>query len=60
MSDRIECSVGLAMPNQIDMDNTVSVGDFTIAGEAIEDKSETLIAFHIAGTLEEFIQHRTD
>jgi hypothetical protein len=40
--------------------DAVGVLDSAVPGEAVEHESETLVAFHIAGTLEEFIEHRAD
>jgi len=42
------------------MRNTVGKFEFAIAFEAVGYQGESLVAFHIAGTFEEFVQHRTD
>jgi hypothetical protein len=40
--------------------DTVGVGEPAIPRETIQHKRKSLIAFNIAWTLEEFIQHRAD
>ena len=53
----IEGAIGLTFTSQIHMCNAVCKNQFAITGETIEDQGESLIAFHIAGTLEKFIEH---
>jgi hypothetical protein len=48
------------MTNKIDMQDTVCIRYFAIASESIEDQGESLIAFHVTRTLEEFIEHSAD
>jgi hypothetical protein len=38
----------------------IGVGKFTVAGEAIENQRESLVALHIARSFEKFIEHRAD
>lgn len=56
----IERAIGLALAGQIYVDDAIGVFDFVVAGEAIQHESESLVAFHVAGTLEVFIKHCTD
>jgi hypothetical protein len=42
------------------MHDAIGVFDFAVTGEAVEHKREPLIALHVAGTLEIFIEHGTD
>jgi len=39
------------------MSNTIGKDKFAITGETIEHEGEALIAFHIARTFEEFVEH---
>jgi hypothetical protein len=41
------------------MSNTIGKDQFAITGEPIEYEGKSLIAFHIARTFEEFIEHRS-
>jgi hypothetical protein len=50
----------LAAACEIDVGNTIRIFQFGIACKAVEHKSESLVAFHVAGTLEIFIEHRTN
>lgn len=50
----------MAFAREIDMCHAVGVFQFVISGEAIEDQRESLVALHVAGTLEVFIQHCAD
>lgn len=58
--DRIECAVRLAPAGEIDVRHAIGVFKFAVAGKAVEHKRKALIAFHVAGTLEIFIEHRAD
>jgi hypothetical protein len=58
--DGIERAIRLATARKIDVRNAISKYKFAIAGEAIEHEGESLIAFDIAGTFEEFIQDAAD
>ena len=40
------------------MCNPIRKGKFAVTREAIEDQRESLIAFDIAGSFEELIEHR--
>ena len=42
------------------MRDAIGIFKFAVTGEAVEDESESLIAFHIAGTFEEFVQDSAD
>jgi len=42
------------------MHNAIGIGYLAITGETVENKCESLIAFHVARTFEEFIEHRAD
>ena len=53
----VERTVGLAPTRKIDMRNSISKGEPAIAGETVENEREPLIAFHIAGAIEEFVEH---
>ena len=41
------------------MGHTISKNKFAVPGEAIEHQGKALIALHIAGTFEKFIEHGT-
>jgi hypothetical protein len=58
--DVIERAVGLAIAREIDMCDTISVFEFTIASEAIEDEGDAFVTFDIAGTFEELVQDAAD
>jgi len=47
----------LARAGQIDVRHTVGKCQLAIAGETVEHEREPLIAFDIARTFEEFIEH---
>jgi hypothetical protein len=40
--------------------DAVGVFDPVVAGEAVEHEGKTLVAFHVARTFEEFIEHCAD
>ena len=58
--DRVERTVRLAFACEVDMHHTIGKGHFAVAGETVEDKGQSLVAFHVAWTFEKFIQHGTD
>ena len=60
LRDGVQRPIRLATAREIDMYNAICVFEFAITRKAIEHKREPLIAFHIAGTFEVFIQHRAD
>ena len=53
----VERAIGLTFASQIHVCNAIRKSQFAVAGETVEDEGESLIAFHIAGTLEKFIEH---
>jgi len=50
----------LAGTFQVNMRNAIGKFKFAIACKSIEDQCKVLVALHIAGTFEEFIQNCTD
>lgn len=58
--NRIESAIRLAITCQIDVRDTIGIFKFAVACEAIEHKRQSLIAFHVAGPFEIFIEHRAD
>lgn len=50
----------MAFAGQIHMCHTVGIFQFAVACKPIQDQCESLVAFHIAGALEEFVEHRAD
>lgn len=42
------------------MGNAVGVFDPAVSVEAVEHQGKSLVPFHVAGTLEIFIEHRAD
>lgn len=56
--DSIKRSIRLALPNQIDIHAAIRKLNFTIACKTVIDDCQSLIPFHIAGTLEKFIERR--
>jgi hypothetical protein len=45
---------------QVNVRNAIGKLKFAIAGKTVEDQGKVLVAFDIAGTLEEFIQDSAD
>lgn len=58
--DRVQGSIGLTGTFQINVRNTVGKFEFAITGKTVEDQGKVLVAFDIAGTLEEFVQDGTN
>lgn len=58
--DVVQRAVRLTRAREIDVRNTVGVFDAAVAGESVQHKRQSLIAFHVAGTFEEFIEHCAD
>lgn len=56
--DGIERAVRLAVPGEVDVRDAVGIFESAVAGEAVEDEREPGVAFHVAGTFEEFVQRR--
>jgi hypothetical protein len=54
--DVIERAVRLTFARQVNVRYTIGKSQFAVAGETIEHQCESLIAFDIAGTFEEFIE----
>jgi len=57
--DRIQRAVGLAISFQIHMRNAIRKFKFAVSCKSVEDQCKILIALHIAGAFEEFIQNRS-
>jgi len=60
LRDGVQRAVRLAIAFEIHMRDAVGVFDLAVAVETVQDERETLIALHVAGTFEEFIEHRAD
>ena len=58
--DGVECAVGLAFTCEVDVRDAIGVFDFAVAGEAVKHEGESLVAFHVAGPFEVFIEHGAD
>lgn len=58
--DGVECPVRLALTGEIDVGDTIGVLELAVPCEPVEHQGETLIAFHITGTLEVFVENGTD
>lgn len=58
--DRIKRPIRLAAPCQINMHNAIRKFNFAIACKTVVDHCQPLVALHIPGTLEEFVEHRID
>jgi hypothetical protein len=58
--DRVESPVRLATSHEIDMHYPICIGNLTIACETVQNKCESLVAFHITRALEVFVEHRAD
>jgi hypothetical protein len=56
--DVVERTIRLAAAHQIYMGNAIRKGKFTVTRETVEDQCQTPIPFDIAGSFEEFIEHR--
>jgi len=50
----------LARTGKINVRNTIGKFEFTVACKAVENQGKSLVALHVAGTFEKFVQHRTD
>lgn len=58
--DVVQRAVRLALARKVYVCDAVGVFDSGIACEPVQHQGEPLISFHVAGTFEEFIQHRAD
>jgi plasmid maintenance system antidote protein VapI len=56
-SDIIKGAVGLTIPCQIHMDASIGKDKPVISRKTVQDRCESLVAFHITRTFEEFVQH---
>lgn len=56
----IERAIRLATAREINMRDAIRKDKFAVAGETVEHEGEPLVAFDIARTLEEFIEHAAD
>lgn len=56
----VECAVGLTGTGQVDVRHAVGKFEPVIACKAVEDEGKPVVAFHIAGTLEELVQDSAD
>jgi hypothetical protein len=54
--DGVKRSVRLAVPTEIDMHSPIRKHKPAIACKAVKYEAESLVSFHIAGTLEELIE----
>ena len=59
-SDVIECAIRLATPCKVNVYTAIYKDNASIAGKPIAYDRQTLVSFHIPGTLEEFIKYRDD
>ena len=58
--DGIERAVRLATAREIDVRNAIGKYQFVVTSETVEHEGKPLVAFDIAGTFEEFIEHAAD
>jgi len=58
--DCVERSIRLAIPCEINIRASIPKDKPVIASKAIKDKTEPLVSFHNAGTLEELIEDRSN
>lgn len=58
--DGVERAVGLTGAGQIDVRHAVGKFEPAVACKAVEDQGKPIVAFHIAGTLEELVQDSPD
>lgn len=58
--DRVQRPIRLAIPGQVKVHTAIRKLHFAIAGKTIIDHRKSLVSLHIAGTFEEFIEHRLD
>ena len=58
--NRVERPVRLTLTGEINMRNTIGEGKSAVARETVQHEGQSLIAFDIAWTLEEFIEHCTE
>ena len=58
--DVVQRAVRLALACEIDVRDAVGILNFAISCEAVQKEGKPLVAFHIAGTFEEFIEHGAD
>lgn len=50
----------MARAREVDMRDAVGIFDAVVASETVQHEGETLIAFHVARTFEEFVERRAD
>ena len=60
LCDAVECPVRLTTTREVDVCDAVSIFDPVISSETVEHERKALVALHITGTLEEFIEHSAD
>jgi hypothetical protein len=58
--DGVKRSIRLAIPCEINIRASIRKDKPAIASKAVENKSKSPVPFHIAGTLEELIEYRSD
>lgn len=58
--DGVKRAIRLTPAGEINAGDAVGIFDFAVAGEAVEHQGQALVAFHVAGTFKEFIEHRAD
>lgn len=56
----VQRAVRLALAREVRVDDAICIFHFAVTGEAVRYERQSLVALHIAGTFEEFIQRRTD
>ena len=58
--DIVKCAIRLATTSQIDMNTAIRNLNSAIACKTVADHRKTLVTFHAARSLEEFIEHCID
>lgn len=58
--DVVERAIGLTVAREVDVRNTISIFEFAVTSEAIEDEGDAFIALDTAGTFEKFVEDAAD
>jgi len=58
--DGVKCAIRLAIPREVNVQSSVRKDKSAIACKAVEYETKSLISFHVAGTLEELVDYRSD
>jgi hypothetical protein len=60
LGDGVQRAVRLTIAGEVDVYDAIGIFDLAVAIEAVQDTRETLIALHVTGTFEKFVEYRAD